>query len=82
VLNFWATWCVPCVKELPHLQRLQDLYGARGLQVLTVSTDGPDRLAAVSSFVGRYGFTMPVLLDSRSEIVALFNPQLTLPSRS
>ena len=52
LLNFWATWCVPCVKELPHLQRLQDLYGSRGLQVLAVSTDGPDRQAAVSSFIG------------------------------
>jgi peroxiredoxin len=79
LLNFWATWCVPCVKELPHLQRLQDSYGSRGFQALAVSTDGPDRQAAVSAFVGRYGFTMPVLLDSRSEVVALFDPQLTLP---
>ena len=79
LLNFWATWCVPCVKELPHLQALQDRYGDRGLQVLTISTDGPDRLAAVAAFVGRYGYTMPVLLDTRSEVVALFDPQLTLP---
>jgi len=79
LLNFWATWCVPCVKELPHLQRLQDLYGVKGLQVLTVSTDGPDRRATVSAFVGRYGFTMPVLLDPRSEVAALFEPQLILP---
>jgi len=79
LLNFWATWCVPCVKELPHLQKLQDLYGPRGLQVLAVSTDGPDRQAAVSAFVGRYRYTMPMLLDTRSEVVALFDPQLTLP---
>lgn len=79
LLNFWATWCVPCIKELPHLQKLQDIYGPRGLQVLAVSTDGPDRQAAVSAFVGRYGYTMPMLLDTRSEVVALFDPQLTLP---
>jgi peroxiredoxin len=79
LLNFWATWCVPCVKELPHLQGFQDRYGSRGLQVLAVSTDGPDRQAAVSAFVGRYRYTMPVLLDVRSEVVALFDPQLTLP---
>jgi peroxiredoxin len=79
LLNFWATWCVPCVKELPHLQDLQDRYGGRGLQVLAICTDGPDRQASVSAFVGRYGFTMPVLLDTRSEIVALFDPKLTLP---
>ncbi|HPW17595.1 MAG TPA: TlpA disulfide reductase family protein [Candidatus Aminicenantes bacterium] len=79
LINFWATWCVPCVKELPHLQSLQDRLADRGLRVLSVSTDGPDRLAAVSAFVGRYGFTMPVLLDSRSEAVALFDPRLVLP---
>jgi len=79
LLNFWATWCVPCAKELPYLQGFQDRYGARGLQVLAVSTDGPDRLAAVAAFVGRYGYTIPVLLDSRSEVVALFDPQLDLP---
>ena len=79
LLNFWATWCVPCAKELPHLQRLQDLYGPRGLLVLAVNTDGPDRRAVVSTFVGRYGYTMPVLLDARSDIVALFNPKLDLP---
>jgi thiol-disulfide isomerase/thioredoxin len=79
LLNFWATWCVPCAKELPHLQRLQDLYGPRGLLVLAVNTDGPDRRAVVSTFVSRYGYTMPVLLDARSDIVALFNPKLDLP---
>jgi peroxiredoxin len=79
LINFWATWCVPCAKELPHLQRLHDLYGSRGLQVLAVSTDGPDRMASVSAFIGRYGYTMPVLLDTKSEVVALFNPRINLP---
>lgn len=79
LIDFWATWCVPCVKELPYLQGLQDRYGARGLEVLAISIDGPDRLAAVASFVGRYGYTLPVLLDPRSEVIALFDPQLILP---
>ena len=79
LLNFWATWCVPCVKELPHLQRFQDLYGAKGLQVLTISIDGPDRLASVSGFFARYGYTLPVLLDTGSEVVSVYNPRLNLP---
>lgn len=79
LIDFWATWCVPCVKELPHLQTLQDRYGARGLEVVAVSTDGPDRLAAVVSFIGRYGYTFSVLLDQRSEVIALYNPRLDLP---
>jgi peroxiredoxin len=79
LINFWATWCVPCVKELPYLQGLQDRYGGQGLQVLAISTDGPDRSASVAAFIGRYGFTMPVLLDTRSEVIPLFNPSLNLP---
>ena len=79
LINFWATWCVPCVKELPHLQDLQDRYGSRGLQVLAISIDGPDRSASVAAFVSRYGFTLPVLLDTKSEVIPLFDPSLNLP---
>lgn len=79
LVNFWATWCVPCIKELPLLQTFQDRYRAQGLEVLAISTDSPDRQAAVSSLVGRYGFTLTVLLDVRSEVIALFNPRLDLP---
>lgn len=79
LINFWATWCVPCVKELPHLQGLQDRYCGQGLQVLAISIDGPDRSAVVASFIGRYGITLPVLLDTKSEVIPLFNPSLNLP---
>jgi peroxiredoxin len=79
LLNFWATWCVPCIKEFPHLQRLLDRYGEKGLQVLTISVDGPDRMASVSGFIDRYGYTLPVLLDTDSQVVSLYNPRLNLP---
>jgi thiol-disulfide isomerase/thioredoxin len=79
LLNFWATWCVPCVKELPYLQKFQDLYGPKGLQVLTINVDGPDRLATVSGFLARYGYTLPVLLDTESRVVSVYDPRLNLP---
>jgi peroxiredoxin len=79
LLNFWATWCVPCAKEFPHLQRLQDQYTDRGLQIFAVSIDGPERLAKVSNFIGRYGYTLTVLLDTESKVVSLYNPRLILP---
>jgi thiol-disulfide isomerase/thioredoxin len=79
LLDFWATWCVPCVKELPHLQRLQDAYGEKGLQVVTISIDGPDGVASVSGFVARYGFSFPVLLDTESRVVSVYDPSLILP---
>ena len=79
LLNFWATWCVPCAKEFPQLQRLQDQYQDRGLQIFAVSVDGPERQAKVSSFIGRYGYSLRVLLDTESKVVSLYNPRLILP---
>jgi peroxiredoxin len=79
LINFWATWCLPCAKELPHLQRIADAYAARGVSVLAVSVDAPAAAGTVASFVRRYGYTMPVLLDSESRVVALYDPGLTLP---
>src|SRR4030042_2843087 len=67
LLNFWATWCLPCAKEFPHLQRLHDHYRETGFQALAISVDGPDRLAKVSSFVGRDGYTFPRLLDTEPQ---------------
>ncbi len=79
LLNFWATWCVPCAKELPYLQKLYDRYQNRGLRIFTINVDTPDRLALVSHFIGRYGYTLPVLLDTESKVVSLYNPRLVLP---
>ena len=44
VVNYWATWCIPCLQELPELDLLQERYGDRGLVVLAVSMDDPDKL--------------------------------------
>jgi len=79
LLDFWATWCAPCIRELPQLQRLQDAYGEKGLQVVTINIDGPDRLASVSAVVARYGFDFPVLIDSESRVVSVYDPSLVLP---
>ena len=44
VVNFWATWCIPCLQELPELDLLQERYAERGLVVLAVSMDDPEKL--------------------------------------
>ena len=44
VVNYWATWCIPCLQELPELDLLQERYRGRGLVVLAVSMDDPDKL--------------------------------------
>lgn len=79
LINFWATWCVPCVKELPHFDEFHKNYEERGLTVLTITVDGPETVAKVKPFMERYGYTFPVLLDTESRVIALYNPRVILP---
>lgn len=65
LLDFWATWCQPCVKDLPKLARLHERHSARGLTVLSVSTDeGDDAARKVARMVKKRKATHPVYLDS------------------
>jgi peroxiredoxin len=79
LVDFWATWCVPCVKELPHFQRFLSQYKEKGLAVLAITVDGPESVAMVRPFVKRYNYTFPVLLDTESRVIALYNPRVVLP---
>lgn len=79
LLNFWATWCEPCRVEMPHLDRFQQEYGDRGLRVVAISMDGPESVSRVRSHVGRYDFSLTVLLDQESEVTQLYNPRRAAP---
>jgi peroxiredoxin len=59
VVNFWATWCPPCVDEMPDLQRIRDDYAARGVEVVGIGIDNPNK---IRSFRDRHGLTLPLLI--------------------
>lgn len=44
VLNYWATWCPPCRAEMPDLDRLASTYQNRGVVVLTLSDEKPEKI--------------------------------------
>ena len=46
LVDFWATWCVPCRAEMPQLVKLSAKLGARGVDIVTVSADEPEKEAA------------------------------------
>jgi thiol-disulfide isomerase/thioredoxin len=46
LLDFWATWCGPCRFLAPRLSAMQARYGAQGLRVVGVTTDGAERVAS------------------------------------
>jgi thiol-disulfide isomerase/thioredoxin len=48
VVNFWATWCPPCVEEMPELSALHDELAPRGLRMLGIGIDQPDKIAEFS----------------------------------
>ena len=53
LVDFWATWCQPCVEWFPHSVELQRRLAARGLSVVSLSFDDPDRQAVVQDFLKR-----------------------------
>lgn len=55
LVDFWATWCVPCRAELPQLAKLQAKLKARGLEVITISADEPETVAAAPKFLKEAG---------------------------
>jgi len=46
ILNFWATWCAPCRREIPLLKSLSGEWRDRGVEVVGVAVDQPDKVAA------------------------------------
>ncbi|WP_421944729.1 TlpA family protein disulfide reductase [Pedobacter sp.] len=36
---FWASWCGPCRKEIPELKKIHQTYKAKGINLVSISTD-------------------------------------------
>ena len=79
LIDFWATWCDPYMTAMPHLEELYKKYKDQGFVVLGVNIDGPDSMAEVRSEVAKLGVTFPILLDSETRVVALYNPKTSAP---
>jgi peroxiredoxin len=48
ILDFWAIWCAPCLKAIPQMVQLQEKYEGKGLVVLGISLDDPEKLDDLS----------------------------------
>ncbi|MET3575635.1 redoxin domain-containing protein [Bhargavaea ullalensis] len=71
ILNFWASWCGPCRAEMPHMENFYKKEAEElGVEVLAVNLSAAERgdeqkvMENITNFVGEFGMTFPVLLDS------------------
>lgn len=66
LINFWATWCVPCVEEMPMLSKLQQNYANRGVQIVGIALDDPQK---ASVFARQLDVRYPVLVGTTDAIL-------------
>jgi thiol-disulfide isomerase/thioredoxin len=59
IVNFWATWCAPCREEMPEFIKAQNELGPKGLQIVGIAVDQPDK---VRQFAAEIGLTYPTLV--------------------
>lgn len=71
-LNLWATWCAPCREEMPAMERLyRQMRERKDFVMLAVSQDnGPAN--EVKSYVHKYGYDFPVLLDPKNSVAEAY----------
>jgi thiol-disulfide isomerase/thioredoxin len=67
IINFWATWCAPCRNEIPLLESLHAEWAARGVSVVGVAVDFPDK---VRDFAGRFKIPYPLLVGEQDALDA------------
>jgi peroxiredoxin len=65
VVNFWATWCAPCREEMPEFVRAQREFGPRGLQLVGIAVDEPEK---VVQFAKELGLNYPALIGGYGAI--------------
>ena len=76
---FWATWCTPCLEELKSVSEKLKVEPNLGLDVLTVNVDTAETFSDVKPTLKLYGFSFPVVVDTKHEIFGKYQSEKTLP---
>jgi peroxiredoxin len=79
LIDFWATTCDPCLAEMGELVELYKAKKGEGLEILAISTDGPQTRSQVTATVSKRNMIFPILLDEETEVMDRYNPKGALP---
>ncbi len=63
LVNIWATYCAPCRFETPYLVSVFEEYSDRGFQVVGITVDSNNSIAAVKRFLEEMEVSYEILLD-------------------
>jgi thiol-disulfide isomerase/thioredoxin len=70
LIYLWATWCPVCRITLPRFERQLADFRARGVEIVSISTDERD-LAHVRDYLKRLGVRrLPVFYDQAGKVLA------------
>jgi thiol-disulfide isomerase/thioredoxin len=73
LVDFWATWCVPCRAEMPQLVKLSEKLKSRGLDVVTISADEPDKEPAAIQVLKENSVAAPFYLKKADDDDKFYN---------
>ncbi|HEX8283730.1 MAG TPA: TlpA disulfide reductase family protein [Pyrinomonadaceae bacterium] len=84
VLNLWATWCGPCRVETPEINKLREEYARRGVEVVGLTTEDPERdLERVRGFARelRVSYRLGWIDKETARLMTSWGPPRSTPPR-
>lgn len=74
LVDFWATWCGPCRSTIPDLVKIQDKYREKGVSILGISLDDPDKTddAQLQRFMEKYRMNYHVMRGGNDIMISYF----------